>query len=160
MSLYGVVQASSVQVPKNWGLVQSRSKDFLDCTWTRLDGSSPDWFIAGLVESLANIRLQEFDSVMLGRRAHFDVFSLDHYVDRNSGLLPKIIDRGPNGPRGTHTPSTTTLNAWFCQAFSFLGGSRVLLWLHSIPFVCVRLLLQVYLVVLKLSLPLSIDFNR
>jgi len=59
-----------------------------------------------------------------------------------------------------HTPSTTTLNAWFCQAFPSLGGSRVLLWLHSIPFLSVRLLLQVYLVVLKLSLPLSIDFNR
>jgi len=46
------VQASSVQVPKNWGLVRSRSKNFLDWTWTRLDGSSPDWSIAGLVESL------------------------------------------------------------------------------------------------------------
>jgi len=46
------VQASSVQVPKNWELVRSRSKNFLDWTWTRLDGSSPDWSIAGLVESL------------------------------------------------------------------------------------------------------------
>jgi hypothetical protein len=35
-----------------------------------------------------------------------------------------------------HTPSTTTLNAWFCQAFPFLGGSGVLLWLHSIPCLC------------------------
>ena len=59
-----------------------------------------------------------------------------------------------------HTPSTTTLNAWFCQAFPSLGGSGVLLWLHTIPFVCVRLLLQVYLVVSKLSLPLSIDIDR
>jgi hypothetical protein len=50
--------------------------------------------------AFANVRLQEFDSVTLDRRAHFDVFSLGHYVDRNSGLLPKIIDRGPNGPRG------------------------------------------------------------
>jgi len=46
------VQASSVHVPKNWGLVRSRSKNLLDWTWTRLDGSSPDWSIAGLVESL------------------------------------------------------------------------------------------------------------
>jgi len=38
------VQASSVQVPKNWGLVRSRSKMFLDWTWTRLDGSSLDWW--------------------------------------------------------------------------------------------------------------------
>ena len=41
-----------------------------------------------------------------------------------------------------------------------LGGSAVLLWLHSIPFVCVHLLLQLYVIVLKLSLPLSIDINR
>jgi hypothetical protein len=44
--------ASSVQVPKSWGLVRSRSINFLDWTWTRLDGSSPDWSSAGLVESL------------------------------------------------------------------------------------------------------------
>jgi hypothetical protein len=49
------VQASSVQLPKHWGLVRSRSKNFLDWTWTRLDGSSPDWYIAGLVESLSVI---------------------------------------------------------------------------------------------------------
>jgi len=53
------VQASSVQVPKNWGLVRSRSKNFLDWTWTRLDGSSPDWSIAGLVESLVKSRDRE-----------------------------------------------------------------------------------------------------
>jgi hypothetical protein len=46
------VQASSVQAPKIWGSVWSRSKNFLDWTWTRLDGSSLDWSIAGLVESL------------------------------------------------------------------------------------------------------------
>jgi len=46
------VQASSVQLPKKWGLVWSRSKNVLDCTWTRLDGSSPDWSIAGLVKLL------------------------------------------------------------------------------------------------------------
>jgi hypothetical protein len=44
------VQASSVQVPKNWGLVRARSKNFSD--WI-LDGPGPDWSIAGLVESLA-----------------------------------------------------------------------------------------------------------
>jgi hypothetical protein len=49
------VQVSSVQVPKNWGLFRSRSKNFLDWTWTRLDGSSPDWSIAGLVESVTHL---------------------------------------------------------------------------------------------------------
>ena len=54
------VQASSVQVPKNGGLVRSRSKNFSDWTWTRLDGSSPDWSIAGLVESLAKSAAQRW----------------------------------------------------------------------------------------------------
>ena len=46
------VQASSVQVPKNWGLVRARSKNFLDWIGLDLDGPGPDWSIAGLVESL------------------------------------------------------------------------------------------------------------
>jgi len=62
------VQASSVQAPKNWGLVRSRSKNFLDWTWTRLDGSSLDWSITGLVESLrqAGHDLGGLDIIWLG----------------------------------------------------------------------------------------------
>ena len=37
----------------------------------------------------------------------------------------------------------------FAKLFPSLGGSGVLLWLHSIPFVCVCLLLQMYLIVFK-----------
>jgi hypothetical protein len=55
-----------------------------------------------------------------------------------------------------HTPSTTTLNNWFCQAFPCFGGSGVLLSLHPTPFLCVHLILQVCLFNLKLPLPLSI----
>ena len=46
------VQASSVQVQKNWGLVRSRSKNYSDWIGLDLDGPGPDWSIAGLVESL------------------------------------------------------------------------------------------------------------
>ena len=46
------VQASSVQVQKNWGLVGSRSKNYSDWIGLDLDGPGPDWSIAGLVESL------------------------------------------------------------------------------------------------------------
>jgi hypothetical protein len=46
------VQASSVQVPKNWGLVQAQSKNFSDWIGLDLDRSGPDWSIAELVESL------------------------------------------------------------------------------------------------------------
>jgi hypothetical protein len=46
------VQASSVQVQKNWGLVRARSKNFSDWIGLDLDGPGPDWIIAGLVESL------------------------------------------------------------------------------------------------------------
>ena len=46
------VQASSVQVPKNWGLVRARSKNFSDWIALDLDGPGPDCSIAGLVESL------------------------------------------------------------------------------------------------------------
>jgi hypothetical protein len=46
------VQASSVQVPKNWGLVRSRSNNFSDWIGLDLDGPGPDWSIAGLLESL------------------------------------------------------------------------------------------------------------
>jgi len=65
------VQASSVQVPKNWGLVRSRAKNFLDWTWTRLDGSSPDWSIAGLVESLEAREQTDFncdDNIKSGKK--------------------------------------------------------------------------------------------
>jgi len=56
------VQASSVHVLKNWGLVRSRSKNFLDWTWTRLDGSSPNWSIAWLVESLRTSTIPHHDN--------------------------------------------------------------------------------------------------
>ena len=46
------VQATSVQVPKNWGLVRTRSKNFSDWIGLDLDGPGPEWSIAGLVESL------------------------------------------------------------------------------------------------------------
>jgi len=46
------VQASSVQVPKNWGLVQAWSKNFSHWIGLDLEGPGPDWSIAGLVESL------------------------------------------------------------------------------------------------------------
>ena len=46
------VQASSVRVPKNRGLVRARSKNFSDWIGLDLDGPGPDWSIAGLVESL------------------------------------------------------------------------------------------------------------
>jgi hypothetical protein len=46
------VQASSVQVQKNWGLVRARSKNYSDWIGLDLDGPGPDWSIAGLVESL------------------------------------------------------------------------------------------------------------
>ena len=56
------VQANSVQVPKNWGLVRARSKNFSDWIGLDLDGPGPDWSIAGLVESL--IPLPEFTGLM------------------------------------------------------------------------------------------------
>jgi len=46
------VQASSVQVPTNWGLVRARSKNLSDWIGLDLDGPGPDWSIAGLVETL------------------------------------------------------------------------------------------------------------
>jgi len=47
-----LVQASAVQVQKNWGLVRSGSKNYSDWIGLDMDGPSPDWSIAGLVESL------------------------------------------------------------------------------------------------------------
>ena len=55
------VQASSVQVPKNWGLVWARSKNFSDWIGLDLDGRGPDCSIAGLVESLIIIPAQCMD---------------------------------------------------------------------------------------------------
>jgi hypothetical protein len=52
MGWFKAVQASSVQVPKIWELVQARSKNFSDWIGLDLDGPGPDWSIAGLVESL------------------------------------------------------------------------------------------------------------
>jgi hypothetical protein len=46
------IQASSVHVPTNWGCDGSQSKNFFNWSSTRLDSSSPDWSIAGMVESL------------------------------------------------------------------------------------------------------------
>jgi len=52
MDWSNAVQASSVQVTKNWGLVRALSKNFSDWIGLDLDGPGPDWSIAGLVESL------------------------------------------------------------------------------------------------------------
>ena len=46
------VQASSVQVQKEWGSVRSRSKDYSDWIGLDLDGPGVDWSNAELVESL------------------------------------------------------------------------------------------------------------
>jgi len=52
MDWSNTVQASSVQVPKSWGLVRARSKNFSDWIGLDFDGPGPDWIIAGLVKSL------------------------------------------------------------------------------------------------------------
>ena len=59
------VQASSVRVPKNWGLVRARSKNFSDWIGLDLDGAGPDCSIAGLVESLARWRSGQYGLVIL-----------------------------------------------------------------------------------------------
>jgi hypothetical protein len=61
------VQASPVQVQKNWGLVRSRSKNYSDRIGLDLDGPGPDWSIAGLVESLfisAHLWIPTLDEIM------------------------------------------------------------------------------------------------
>jgi len=45
-------QACSVQVLKSWGLVQAQSKNFFHWIGLDMGRPSPDWSIAGLVESL------------------------------------------------------------------------------------------------------------
>jgi hypothetical protein len=48
----GSVRTKPSPVCPHLGSVRSQSKNFLDWTWTGLDGSGLDWSIAGLVESL------------------------------------------------------------------------------------------------------------
>jgi len=55
------VQASSVQVQKNWGLVRARSENYSDWIGLDLDGPGPDWSIAGLVESLVERDAKRYD---------------------------------------------------------------------------------------------------
>jgi len=66
------VQASSVQVQKNRELVRAQSKNSSDWIGLDLDGPCPDWFIAGLVESLHDTRFRHF-----GSQAAFDPIGFD-----------------------------------------------------------------------------------
>jgi hypothetical protein len=69
------VQASSVQVPKNWGLVRARSKNFSDWIGLDLDGPGPDWSIAGLVESLAFVESSEVIVANMNEKAPMGIWT-------------------------------------------------------------------------------------
>ena len=94
------VQPSSVQVPKNWGLVRARSKNFSDWIGLDLDGPGPDWSIAGLVESLMQ-RPAINAATMIVDRAH----AARKEVNITGILLKDIKAAFPNVMRGSLIPA-------------------------------------------------------
>jgi len=74
-------------------------------------------------------------------------------------ILEKVVCSPTYHLLATHTFDNHTQRLVLPSPPPF-GGERSITLASRYSLVCVRLLLQVYLVVLKLSLPLSIDINR
>jgi len=92
------VHASSVKVPTNWGLVQVRSKNFLDWIGLDLDGPGPDWIIAGLVESLESSQSYRRSYAMRPIRAllwtQWKWMAGTNWITARNGFRPEM-DCGP-----------------------------------------------------------------
>jgi hypothetical protein len=104
------VQASSVQVQKNWGLVRSRSKNYSDWIGLDLDGPGPDWSIAGLVESLCQAGCAK-DKVQT-------MISTDVIISATIRCPPSATHHMPHAARQTlstirHLPHAS--RAWLLQ---------------------------------------------